>query len=133
MKINPDPKIQVDVSTIASEGPQLVGNLRVETDKKILKVVTDPDGTMIAVGIGVAVGSDTIASAGAKTVANAAVTATSKILVQRTAANASTAVGELTVTAQTAGVGFVVTSLTPGTPGTPLAADVSTFSYVIVG
>jgi hypothetical protein len=45
--------------------------------------------------------------------------------------NASTALGVLDATI-TPGVGFVATSHTPGTPGTTLAGDVSTYRYAVI-
>jgi hypothetical protein len=60
--------------------------------------------------------------------------ATSRIFVTRSAVNASTALGELDVTARTTGAGavFTVTADTVGTPGTPLAADVSSFDWMVL-
>ncbi len=65
----------------------------------------------------------------------ATITANTKITLGRTAANASTALGELAITNKTVGAPgyFVVTADTVGTPGTPLAADLSSFDWIAIG
>ena len=66
---------------------------------------------------------------GTVTVTDARCTATSRIYLTRVAVNSSTALGnEMAV----AGAGsYVITARTPGTPGTPLAGDLSTFNVKI--
>jgi hypothetical protein len=79
-------------------------------------------------------GSSTLV-AGVSPAIPANITAQTKIVVSRTAANASTALGELAVTTKTPGApgSFVVKADTQGTPGTPLAADVSSFDWIALG
>lgn len=70
--------------------------------------------------------------AGTITVTTTAVTASSIILLTRQSANASTAVGMLTVGTIVAGTSFVIRADTLAAPGTPLAADVSTVGWQII-
>lgn len=53
------------------------------------------------------------------------------MILTRTAVNASTALGELRVRQKNA-QNFIVTSATPGTPGTALAGDLSSFDWIII-
>lgn len=69
--------------------------------------------------------------AGTVTIANTNIAATDRIFIQRTAANASTTLGELTYTISGA-TSFTVTSLILGTPASTQTADVSSFTYFIV-
>lgn len=75
------------------------------------------------------IGSATLV-AGTVTIANTNITAADRILIQRTAANASTTLGELSYTISAA-TSFTVTSLILGTPGSPQTGDLSSFVYVI--
>lgn len=68
---------------------------------------------------------------GVATILNTNIAAGDRIFIQRTAANASTLLGELTY-AINAATSFVVTSLEPGTPGDTEVNDQSSFSYFIV-
>jgi len=68
--------------------------------------------------------------AGTLTISNSLVTADCVILLTRQGVNASTALGELAVTAKTAGTSFVVTSLQSG--GTTQTGDLSTFCWMII-
>lgn len=70
--------------------------------------------------------------AGTETVTTTAVTASSIILLTRQSANASAAVGMLTVGTVVAGTSFVIRADTLAAPGTPLAADVSTVGWQII-
>lgn len=76
------------------------------------------------------IGTATLVS-GTVTVANTNIAATDRIFIQRTAANASTTLGELSYTIS-AGASFTITSLILGTPASPQTADVSTVTYLIV-
>lgn len=75
------------------------------------------------------IGSGTLV-AGTLAIANTNIAATDRIFIQRSAANASATLGELTYTIS-AGVSFTVTSVILATPASTQTADVSTFSYVI--
>lgn len=77
------------------------------------------------------IGSGTL-TAGTVTIANTNIAATDRILVQRTAANASTTLGMLSYTIS-AGASFTVNSLIVGTPGSVETGDASSFVYFIVG
>lgn len=77
------------------------------------------------------IGTGTLTN-GVATIANTNIAATDRIFLQRTAANASTLLGELTY-AITASTNFVVTSLEPGTPADTEVNDQSSFVYFIVG
>ena len=68
---------------------------------------------------------------GVATILNTNIAAGDRVLIQRTAANASTLLGELTY-AINAGVSLVVTSLEPGTPADTEVNDQSSFIYFIV-
>lgn len=68
--------------------------------------------------------------AGTVTIANTNIATTDFLVLNRIASNGSTALGDLTYTI-TAGTGFTVTSLTPGTPASTQTGDTSTFSYII--
>jgi len=76
------------------------------------------------------IGTGTLA-AGTVTIANTNIAATDRIFIQRTAANASTTLGELSYTIS-AGASFTVTSLILGTPGSTQTGDLSSFTYLIV-
>ena len=67
---------------------------------------------------------------GTVTVANTSVTATSRIFLTRQGINASTAMGELAVSARTAGTSFTITSYTPAAV-TTLVTDLSTVAWEI--
>ena len=82
-----------------------------------------PEGTNCKQGVATLV-------AGTVTVANTSVTANSRIFLQGQALNASTAVGELCVTAKTAGTNFVITSITAGAVTTQ-TGDLRTVAYEI--
>lgn len=90
-------------------------------------------GTQIHMNGGAAtdfIGTGTLA-AGTATILNTQIAANDRIFISRIATNGSTTLGVLTY-AINAGVSFVVTSATLGTPGTPQAGDTSTFAYVII-
>lgn len=89
------------------------------------------NGIQIKTGTNARIGQATL-SGGTITVANTSVTANSRIFLTRNAVNASTALGILTVGTITANTSFVIYAATAGTPGTPLAADVSTVNWLIV-
>jgi len=69
---------------------------------------------------------------GTVTIANTNIAATDRIFLQRRGANASTALGELNVSAITAGASFVITSQDLVTPGNTETGDLSTVDYFIV-
>jgi hypothetical protein len=68
---------------------------------------------------------------GTVTIANTNIAATDRIFIQRTAANASTTLGELSYTIS-ASTSFTITSLILGTPGSPQTGDLSSVTYFIV-
>jgi hypothetical protein len=78
-------------------------------------------------------GTGTLVAGVASAIAAPGMTATSRIMVTRSGAGSSTAVGELTVTARTTGgtSTFTVTSLQPATPASTQTADVSTFDWLV--
>lgn len=76
------------------------------------------------------IGTGTLVS-GTVTIANTNIAATDRIFLQRTGANASTTLGELSYTISAA-TSFTVTSLILGTPASTQTADVSSFTYFIV-
>lgn len=90
-----------------------------------------------AVSGGTQVGTTAALVAGVSATINATVTASSKIYLSRATVGASTALGELVPTNIVAGANgtgsFKVTSATLGTPGTPLAGDLSTVNWMIIG
>jgi hypothetical protein len=77
------------------------------------------------------IGTGTLTN-GTVTIANTNIAATDRIFIQRTAANASTLLGELTYTIS-AGASFTVTALETATPGDTEVGDLSSFVYFIVG
>jgi hypothetical protein len=101
--------------------------------------VTTIEGDITAIDANIAAlptfqsGGGTLTSGASGNIA-ATITASSRIVVTRTAVNASTALGELAVTNKSVGAPghFVVDALTPATPGTPLASDVSSFDWVVM-
>ncbi len=70
--------------------------------------------------------------AGTVTVANTNIAATDRILLTRASLNSSTALGELTITAQTASTSFVITAIDPADGSTTITGDVSIVNYFIV-
>lgn len=108
--------------TVAGDITSTAGNVIINGTGKQLRIkggaVTDFIGTSTLV-------------AGTVTIANTNIAATDRIFIQRTAANASTTLGELSYTIS-AGASFTVTSLILGTPGSPQTGDLSSFAYVII-
>lgn len=94
------------------------------------KIVSSSVGTTTAAGAN-SFGSVTLVS-GTATVATTAVTANSLIITWRQAVGSSTALGQLTVGTITAGTSFVINAATQGTPGTPLATDLSVVGWMII-
>lgn len=94
------------------------------------KIVSTSVGTTTAAGAN-SFGSVTLVG-GTATVATTAVTASSLIVTWRQSVGASTALGQLTVGTISAGTNFVINAATQGTPGTPLAADVSVVGWMII-
>lgn len=76
------------------------------------------------------IGTGTL-TAGTVTIANTNIATTDRIFIQRTAANASTTLGQFSYTIS-AGASFTVTSLILGTPGSTQTGDLSSFTYFIV-
>src|SRR5690554_2604215 len=70
------------------------------------------------------IGQATLAS-GTVTVANTNISATDRIFLTRAALNSSTALGELTVTAQTASTSFVITAIDPSDGTSTITGDTS--------
>lgn len=77
------------------------------------------------------IGQATLVS-GTVTVANTNIAANDRIFLTRADANSSTALGELTVTAQTASTSFVITALDPSDGSSTITGDVSIVNYFIV-
>lgn len=71
-------------------------------------------------------------SSGTVTVANTNIAATDRIFLTRAALNSSSALGELTVTAQTASTSFVITAIDPSDGSSTITGDTSIVNYVIV-
>ena len=96
-------------------------------------VIINGAGTQLRVHGGAVtdfIGTGTLV-AGTATIANTNIAATDRIFIQRTAANASTTMGELSYTIS-AGASFTVTSLILGTPASTQTGDLSSFTYLIV-
>jgi len=89
-----------------------------------------------SVGSGTSAGANSFGtvtlSSGTATVSTSAVTASSIIMLTRQSVGSSTALGILTVGTIMAGTSFVISAATQGTPGTPLAADVSVVGWMII-
>ena len=77
------------------------------------------------------IGQATLVS-GTVTIANTNIAANDRIFLTRADANSSTALGELTITAQTASTSFVITALDPADGSTTITGDVSVVNYFIV-
>ena len=78
-----------------------------------------------------AVGQATLVS-GTVTIANTTLGATDRIFITRADENSSTALGSLTITAQTASTSFIVTALDPADGSTTITGDVSIINYMSV-
>lgn len=135
---NPQPPYQpgdVDPKTFGSGGANVapgqgipsMGDVLHDLLSRVSTLETDEGKKLIAAGTGVLTAGDSGA------IAAPSLDAGSVILVTRKAANASTSLGELTANNRVVGTSFKVQALTPGTPGTPLAADVSSFDWFIYG
>jgi hypothetical protein len=92
-------------------------------------------GNLSVTGL-LSLGTSTLTTAtltsGTVTISLPAITATSRIILQRINTNSSTAIGNLTY-AITAGTGFVVTSVRTASPGTTETNDVSNIFYLVLG
>jgi len=77
------------------------------------------------------VGQATLVS-GTVTIANTNIAANDRIFLTRADENSSSALGELTITAQTASTSFVITALDPSDGSTTVTGDVSVVNYFIV-
>lgn len=77
------------------------------------------------------IGQATLAM-GTVTVANTNIAAGDRILLTRADLNSSTALGELTITAQTASTSFVITAIDPSDGTSTIAGDTSIVNYVII-
>jgi hypothetical protein len=115
----------LSATTTVTAGTDLVstaGNVLIQGAAKQLRVeggaVTD------------FIGSGTLTN-GVATIANTNISADDRIFIQRTAANASTLLGELKYSISAA-TSFTVTSLEPGTPADTEVNDQSSFVYFIV-
>jgi len=87
------------------------------------------NGLKVAEGSNAKQGVATLVS-GTVTMANTNVTTTSRIFLTRQGINSSTAMGELAVSARTAGTSFTITSYTPGAV-TTATGDLSTIAWEI--
>ena len=77
------------------------------------------------------IGQATLVS-GTVTVANTNIAAGDRIILTRADANSSSALGELTITAQTASTSFVITALSAADGSTTVTGDTSIVNYFIV-
>ena len=77
------------------------------------------------------IGQATLA-AGTVTVSNTNISANDRIILTRAGLNSSTALGELTITAQTASTSFVITAIDPSDGASTVAGDLSVVNYVII-
>lgn len=112
----------------ATGGTTVTGSLNVTGNLNLTSVATQ-----IQMNGGAAtdfIGTSTLVL-GTVTIANTNIATGDRIFLSRTAANASTTLGELSYTIS-AGASFTVTSLILGTPASPQTADVSSFAYFIV-
>ena len=96
-----------------------------------LRIATTGKGLQIKAGAATDFAGNSVLTAGTVTISNTNIAAGDMIFLQRIGAAASTTLGELSYTIS-AGVGFTVTSLVLGTPGSTQTGDVSTFAYFIV-
>jgi hypothetical protein len=71
-------------------------------------------------------------TAGTVTVLNTNIAATDRIFLSRASLNSSTALGQLTVTAQTASTSFVITAVSAADGATTITGDTSKVNYFIV-
>jgi hypothetical protein len=76
------------------------------------------------------IGQATLVS-GTVTVANTNIAAGDRIMLTRADANSSSALGQLTITAQTASTSFVITALDASDGSTTVTGDTSIVNYVI--
>lgn len=77
------------------------------------------------------IGQSTLSS-GTITVSNTNIAANDRIFLTRADANSSSALGELTITAQTASTSFVITALDPSDGSTTVTGDTSIVNWFIV-
>jgi hypothetical protein len=77
------------------------------------------------------IGQATLVS-GTVTIANTNIASGDRIMLTRADANSSSALGELTITAQTASTSFVITALDPSDGSSTITGDVSIVNYVII-
>lgn len=77
------------------------------------------------------IGTATLTAGTSGAIANTNIAAGDRIFIQRTAANASTTLGELSYTIS-AGASFTINSLIVGTPGSVETGDASSVTYFIV-
>jgi len=103
------------------------GNITATNGNLVLS--TNGNKLVIPFGANCSLSSDTLVN-GVKAVTNTAVSANSKIFISRDGLNASTAIGELIVSAIVAG-GFTITSVRHNTLATE-TGDQSTFNYLII-
>jgi hypothetical protein len=94
-----------------------------------IDISTAGSGLKVAEGSNAKQGTATLVS-GTVTVSNTSVTATSRIFLTRQGINSSTAMGELAVSARTAGTSFTITSYTAGAVTTQ-TGDLSTVAWEI--
>jgi hypothetical protein len=106
------------------------GNVTVATGNLIL----GPEATQIQMNGGAAtdfIGQATLAS-GTATVLNTNIAASDRIFLSRADPNSSSALGMLSVTAQTASTSFVITALDPADGSGTIAGDTSIVNYIII-
>lgn len=71
-------------------------------------------------------------SSGTVTVSNTNIASGDRIILTRAALNSSSALGELTITAQTASTSFVITAIDPSDGSSTVTGDTSIVNYVII-
>lgn len=121
----------VNATTLAATGAISTSTGDITATAGNILVGTAGKGLSVKSGSNAKIGTATLSN-GTVTVSNTSVTANSKIFLSRGAVNASTTLGELRVSAQTASTSFVITSSIIGTPGSTETGDLSDVVWLIV-
>ena len=117
-----------DANITLTATPKGTGSFTVSSGNLVLGAVA----TQVEMNGGAAtdfIGQATL-TAGVVTISNTNIATTDRILLARSAVNASTAIGQ-PVTSISAATSFTITSVQDASPGTTETNDVSTFDYVI--
>ena len=115
----------------AITGTTITGNTSVTSGGNIVMSAVATQLEMNGGAVTDFIGQATLVS-GTVTIANTNIAATDRIFLTRADANSSTALGLLTITAQTASTSFVITALDPADGSTTITGDVSIVNYFIV-